>query len=85
MESPRWTLTMSFSRHLIDGGECAYANRRAETTVGATAEDAATHLEADLRNVVKYINDEVVPEVGGTDRRLCALLLLNCTAGAANG
>jgi hypothetical protein len=25
--------------------------------------DAATHLETDLRNVVKYINDEVVPEV----------------------
>jgi hypothetical protein len=25
--------------------------------------DAATHLEADLRNVVKYINDEVVPDV----------------------
>jgi hypothetical protein len=25
--------------------------------------DAATHLEKDLRNVVKYINDEVVPEV----------------------
>jgi hypothetical protein len=25
--------------------------------------DAAAHLETDLRNVVKYINDEVVPEV----------------------
>ena len=25
--------------------------------------DAAGHLETDLRNVVKYINDEVVPEV----------------------
>ena len=25
--------------------------------------DAAAHLEADLKNVVKYINDEVVPEV----------------------
>jgi len=25
--------------------------------------DAATHLEADLRTVVKYINDEVVPDV----------------------
>jgi hypothetical protein len=25
--------------------------------------DAGAHLEADLRNVVKYINDEVVPEV----------------------
>jgi hypothetical protein len=25
--------------------------------------DAATHLESDLRNVVKYINDEVVPDV----------------------
>jgi hypothetical protein len=25
--------------------------------------DAVTHLEADLRNVVKYVNDEVVPEV----------------------
>jgi hypothetical protein len=25
--------------------------------------DAATHLETDLRNVVRYINDEVVPEV----------------------
>jgi len=25
--------------------------------------DAATHLEADLRSVVKYINDEVVPDV----------------------
>jgi hypothetical protein len=25
--------------------------------------DAATHLEADLKNVVKYINDEVVPDV----------------------
>jgi hypothetical protein len=25
--------------------------------------DAATHLETDLRNAVKYINDEVVPEV----------------------
>ncbi|MBB5344571.1 hypothetical protein [Tunturibacter empetritectus] len=25
--------------------------------------DAATHLEADLKNVVKYINDEVVPGV----------------------
>jgi hypothetical protein len=25
--------------------------------------DAAAHLETDLRNVVTYINDEVVPEV----------------------
>lgn len=25
--------------------------------------DAATHLEADLKDVVKYINDEVVPDV----------------------
>jgi hypothetical protein len=25
--------------------------------------DATAHLETDLRNVVKYINDEVVPEV----------------------
>ena len=25
--------------------------------------DAATHLEADLKNVVKFINDEVVPGV----------------------
>ena len=25
--------------------------------------DAATHLEADLKNVVKFINDEVVPDV----------------------
>jgi hypothetical protein len=25
--------------------------------------DVATHLETDLKNVVKYINDEVVPEV----------------------
>jgi hypothetical protein len=25
--------------------------------------DAAAHLEADLKNVVKYINDEVVPDV----------------------
>jgi len=25
--------------------------------------DAETHLEADLKNVVKYINDEVVPGV----------------------
>jgi hypothetical protein len=25
--------------------------------------DAATHLETDLKNAVKYINDEVVPEV----------------------
>jgi hypothetical protein len=25
--------------------------------------DAATHIEADLKNVVKYINDEVVPDV----------------------
>jgi hypothetical protein len=25
--------------------------------------DAATHLETDLKNVVRYINDEVVPEV----------------------
>ncbi len=25
--------------------------------------DAAAHLETDLKNVVKYINDEVVPEV----------------------
>jgi hypothetical protein len=25
--------------------------------------DAAAHIETDLRNVVKYINDEVVPEV----------------------
>lgn len=25
--------------------------------------DAAVHLETDLKNVVKYINDEVVPEV----------------------
>jgi hypothetical protein len=25
--------------------------------------DAGTHLEADLRSVVKYINDEVVPDV----------------------
>ena len=25
--------------------------------------DAAAHLETELKNVVKYINDEVVPEV----------------------
>lgn len=25
--------------------------------------EAAAHLETDLRNMVKYINDEVVPEV----------------------
>lgn len=25
--------------------------------------DAAAHLEADLKNVVKYINDEVVPDL----------------------
>lgn len=25
--------------------------------------DVAAHLETDLKNVVKYINDEVVPEV----------------------
>jgi hypothetical protein len=25
--------------------------------------DAATHLETDLKTVVKYINDEVVPDV----------------------
>jgi hypothetical protein len=25
--------------------------------------DAAAHLETDLKNVVKYINDEVMPEV----------------------
>jgi hypothetical protein len=25
--------------------------------------DAATHLESDLKNVVKFINDEVVPDV----------------------
>jgi hypothetical protein len=25
--------------------------------------DAATHLEADLKSVVKFINDEVVPDV----------------------
>ena len=25
--------------------------------------DAAAHLEADLKNMVKYINDEVVPDV----------------------
>jgi hypothetical protein len=25
--------------------------------------DAATHMEADLKNVVKFINDEVVPGV----------------------
>ena len=25
--------------------------------------DAVKHLEADLRNVVKYVNDEVVPDV----------------------
>jgi hypothetical protein len=25
--------------------------------------DAAAHLETDLRKVVKYLNDEVVPEV----------------------
>ena len=25
--------------------------------------DAAAHLETDLKNVVRYINDEVVPEV----------------------
>jgi hypothetical protein len=25
--------------------------------------DAATHLETDLKNVVKFINDQVVPDV----------------------
>ena len=25
--------------------------------------DAAAHLETDLRNVVRYLNDEIVPEV----------------------
>jgi hypothetical protein len=37
--------------------------------------DAATHLETDLRNVVKYINDQVVPEVrrnGGEALRAAA-------------
>jgi hypothetical protein len=35
--------------------------------------DAAAHIETDLRNVVKYINDEVVPDVrrNGSDA-LCA-------------
>jgi hypothetical protein len=42
--------------------------------------DAAAHLETDLKNVVKYINDEVVPEVGRTGLRRCALRLLNCTS-----
>jgi hypothetical protein len=34
-----------------------------------------THLEADLRNVVKYVNDEIVPDVrknGGEALRAAA-------------
>ena len=31
--------------------------------------DAAAHLETDVKNVVKYLNDEVVPEVGGAPVR----------------
>lgn len=41
--------------------------------------DAATHLETDLRHVVKYINDEVVPEVrrNGSDALRAAAVELH--------
>jgi hypothetical protein len=41
--------------------------------------DAATHLETDLRNVMKYINDEVVPEVrrNGSDALRAAAVELH--------
>jgi hypothetical protein len=41
--------------------------------------DAATHLEGDLRNVMKYINDEVVPEVrrNGSDALRAAAVELH--------
>jgi hypothetical protein len=58
---------MSFSRHLINDGEVCLCQPQSRNDRGSRWEqqlrDAATHLEADLKNVVKYINDEVVPEV----------------------
>jgi hypothetical protein len=41
--------------------------------------DAAGHLETDLKNVVKYINDEVVPEVrrNGSDALRAAAVELH--------
>ena len=55
-----------------------YAERGAETTVGAAAAGCCGASEADLKNVVKYINDEVVPEVRRNGRRLCGLRRLSC-------
>ena len=42
--------------------------------------DAATHLETDLKNVVKYINDEVVPECAATARMPCEPLRQSSTS-----
>ncbi len=44
-----------------------------------TLRDAATHLEADLRNAVNYINDQVVPEVrrNGSDALRAAAIELH--------
>jgi hypothetical protein len=54
---------MSFSRHLIKGGEVFMATEEPKRPWEQQLRDAAAHLETDLRNVVTYINDQVVPEV----------------------
>src|ERR1700755_749715 len=56
-------LTVGFWRHLIECGEVFMAPEDPKRPWEQQLKDAAAHLETDLRNVVKYINDEVVPEV----------------------
>ncbi len=40
--------------------------------------EAGTRVEEDLRSIVNYINDEVVPDVRRNGSQACAPLLLNC-------
>jgi hypothetical protein len=54
---------MGFLRHLIDKELSAMATDEPKRAWEQQLRDAAAHLETDLRNVVKYINDDVVPEV----------------------
>jgi hypothetical protein len=54
---------MGFLRHLIDKELGVMATDEPKRAWEQQLRDAAAHLETDLRNVVKYINDDVVPEV----------------------
>jgi hypothetical protein len=54
---------MGFSSHLIEDGEVSMPTDEPKKAWEQQLRDATAHLETDLKNVVKYINDEVVPDV----------------------